>query len=79
MNRFLAGFVRVWAGLVIILNLTSVAGTFLADDFWTAVDNVQTWYSPFNILNLLLNVALFSPAIGAYVWLNRRRKRGLSS
>ena len=79
MARFLKTFAYVWGGLVVVANLVGIAGAFIgSDSFWEAVGLIQSWYSPFNFLNLLLNVALISPAIGAYMLAERladRRQR----
>lgn len=39
-----------------------------------AIDRVADLYSPFNLINWLMEVVLISPALGAYAWLEQRRK-----
>ena len=34
-------------------------------------------YSPFNVVNFVAELVLISPAIGAYLWRERRRKRNV--
>jgi hypothetical protein len=75
MDKILGGFIWVWVIVICVLNLMGVAGAFIKNDFWAAVVEVQEWYSPFNIWTHGLNLILLSPAIGAYMWLQRRRKR----
>lgn len=75
MEKILGGFIWVWVIIICLLNLIGIAGSFIKNDFWTAVVEVQEWYSPFNIWNHGLNVILLSPALAAYMWLDRRRKR----
>jgi hypothetical protein len=76
MNRALLWFVRVWVGIAIAVNVIAVAGFFMsAHGFWDGWHRVAEIYSPFNLTNYLMEVALLSPAIGAYAWLQRRTKR----
>lgn len=75
MNRALLWFVRVWVGIVIAVNVISVVGIFGgAHGFRDGWQQIAEIYSPFNLKNYLLELVLVSPAIGAYAWLERRRK-----
>ena len=78
-NKLLNVFIKVWVGVVVTLNLMGVAGAFLGNDFWTAVGNIQEWYSPFNIWTHSLNIILVSPAIMVYLWLERQKKQPIKT
>jgi hypothetical protein len=76
MDRFLTWFIFVWIGLVVIANLMGIAGTALTtNSFWDFLEWLQETYSPFNIWNWGLNILFLLPAIGAYAWRKRRRKK----
>jgi hypothetical protein len=76
MNRALEMFARAWVAFAIIVNLVAVVGFFWsAHSFWVGWQRVAATYSPYNIANYVMEVVLFSPAFGAYVWLERRKKR----
>jgi len=73
MNKFLEWFYKIWIGLVILLNLLGIAGIAKStQSFWETISFIQETYSPFNIINWLLNLVLLLPAIGAYYWLGKR-------
>lgn len=75
MNRALTIFAYAWGGLVIATNLAAIAGMLMtADTLWSGWSRVADTYSPFNIVNWLLNVLLLLPAIGALYWRNKRRE-----
>lgn len=76
MNRALRVFIYVWLSLAVLLNVLAILGTFMvAPDFWAGFSRVQEIYSPFNAYNMIAEVVLVSPAIGAHHWLNRRLTR----
>ncbi len=75
MDRALSIFAIVWGSGVVALNLLGIAGAFVAYPFWEAVFRIQDWYSPFNIVNWGLNLVLVSPALGAFLWRERRRAK----
>ena len=66
--------------LAVLLNVVGIAGLILTaptfGDGWALVQDI---YSPFNVVNLLAELVLVSPAIGAYLWRERRRKRTFGS
>ena len=77
-DKALTWFSNIWIGLVFLLNLVGIIGFFLkAPTFWDGVQKVQDAYNPFGpgLLSTFLNVALLSPAIGAVVWRDKRRKK----
>lgn len=76
MDRTLTVAAYLWAGLVIAGNLVGIAGIFLAaDSFWAGWDRFSQVYSPFNVANVLLNVALLAPAVLLLAWRESRRRR----
>lgn len=80
MDKALTWFIGIWIAFAAVLNLVAIAGLFLgADNFWHGWLRVSEIYSPFNVINYAMEVALISPAIGAYIWLERRRKRVASA
>ena len=76
MVRGLTWFLWIWVGLVLLLNIVGSAGIILtAETFWAGVEQIQDVYSPFNIWTHGLNLALLSPAIGAYFWRERSKQK----
>ncbi len=79
MNKALTWFMYIWVSLVFLLNLIAVVGMFItSDSIWEGIKQVQHTYSPYNIINYGLNVVLISPAIGAYVWIEKRKNKNLN-
>jgi hypothetical protein len=75
-NRALLSFAMIWGSLGLLLNIVAIVGLFIgAGGFWAGWLRVTEIYSPFNVINWLAEVALFSPAIGALYWLQRRQDR----
>lgn len=83
MVLLLRWFCRAWLALAALVNLAAILGRFLtAPSFWSAVSDVQGWYSPFNVANFIAELVLISPAIGAQMlsdWIQRRRERAAAS
>lgn len=76
MDTALTWFIRLWVGLAILVNLLAIVGLAIgAESWWDAWQRVTETYSPFNVINYAMEVALISPAIGAYIWRERRRER----
>lgn len=75
MDKFLRGFITVWVGLIILLNLVAVAAMFYVHGMWGGFDEVRRIYSPFNIVNYIAQVISLSPALLAFWVLERRQKR----
>ena len=76
MDKVLTWFIRIWVALAVLVNLMAIAGLFMgAESFWQGWQRVTETYSPFNVVNMIAEMVLFAPAIGAYVWRDRRRKR----
>ena len=77
MDRTLTSFIWVWITLILIVNLFGIVGLFIgADSTWQALQKVKEIYSPFNVMNWLLELLILSPALVAYVWRERRRSSG---
>ncbi|MGV2137406.1 hypothetical protein ACQZ45_05435 [Agrobacterium sp. 16-2014-1-2a] len=74
MDKALHWFVRIWVGVVILVNLVAIAGMFMHDGFWGGVNRMQETYSPFNIFNWIMEVLLLSPALVAAWWLEKRKR-----
>jgi hypothetical protein len=76
MDTTLTTFIWVWLSLILLINIFAIAGFFVgADSVWAGIQKVQETYSPFNVINWLVELVTLSPAIGAYVWRERRRNR----
>ena len=78
MDRALTIFLYVWGGLFVAVNVAGIIGQFYLHGFSEGVSYIQEVYSPFNIINFVLSVVVMSPAIGAYYWRDRRRKKRAS-
>ena len=58
----LRGFAYVWATLAVLLIVIGLIGIWMTDGFW----KVQEIFSPNNIVNNLVMLAAFLPAIAAF-------------
>lgn len=79
MNRALTWFIRIWVAFAILVNVLSMAGAFMAEGFWGGWATIQDTYSPFNYLNVLMEIILLSPALLAYWWRERRIAKAFKS
>jgi hypothetical protein len=71
MDRTLTSFIWVWVSLIILINVFGIAGILAsADTSWQALQKVAEIYSPANVI---LELLVLSPAIGAYIWREWRR------
>lgn len=75
MDCALTIFIYVWVCFFVLANVTVTAGQFYLHGFWGGLGWMQAIYNPWNVWNLLAEVAAFAPAIGAYQWRERRRDR----
>ena len=75
MDRALTIFIYVWAGLIVLANLVGIIGQFYLHGFSEGIAYIQEIYSPFNVINWIVVVVALSPAIGAYYWREKRRKK----
>jgi hypothetical protein len=77
MDKALTWFIRVWLVLVLLANVAAVVGFFLGTaTVWDGWMKVKETYSPFNIANFVMEMAVLSPALGAMYWRDRRRTAG---
>jgi len=79
MDKALTWFIRIWIALAFGVNVVAIAGMFMASGFWEGLSRVQDTYSPFNIINYVMEVVLISPALAAFWWQERRRNKRLTS
>ena len=76
MDTALTWFIRVWVALAVVVNLISISGLILTSpSLWDGWQRVAEIYNPFNVWNVIMEVALFSPAVGAYCWREARRNK----
>ena len=75
MDKALKVFVYVWVGLFVATNVLGIIGQFLLYGFSGGISYVREIYSPFNVINYIVSVVVLSPAIGAYLWREKRRAR----
>jgi len=76
MDKVLTWFAGVWIGLAVIVNTVAMIGMiWTAQTLWTGIAKIQETYSPFNYWNWFAEIVLISPAIGAMVWREKRRRR----
>lgn len=79
MDRVLTIFIYVWFGLFIAVNVIGIIGQFYLYGFSGGVSYIQEIYSPFNVVNYIVSVVVLSPAIGAFLWRNKRRAKQANS
>jgi hypothetical protein len=74
MDKVLTRFIYCWVALVVLANVVAIVGFFVGTatlgDGWM---KVRETYSPFNVANFIMEVAVLSPALGAMYWRGRRR------
>jgi cytochrome c oxidase subunit IV len=75
MDRVLTIFINVWVALFVLANLAGIVGQFYLHGFSGGLSYVQEIYNPFNIANLIVSIVSLSPALGAYLWRENRRKK----
>ena len=73
MDRVLRWFIKIWVGIAILVNVMAITGMFMKSGFWGGISQVQDTYSPFNLINWIMELALLSPALLALWWLERRK------
>jgi membrane protein implicated in regulation of membrane protease activity len=71
-NRLLHWFYVCWTGFMILANILAIAGFFASSGLLGGLAKLWHWYSPFNVTHWLLEFALFSPALIAYLWRQNR-------
>jgi hypothetical protein len=75
MDRALTIFIYLWGGLILLANVLGIIAQFWLHGFGAGISYVQEIYSPFNVVNYAVTLAMLSPAIGAYCWREKRREK----
>jgi hypothetical protein len=76
MVNLLTWFIWGWVALVFIANLAAIIGFLVgAPTFWDGWAQVSKTYGPLNLVNLLVEVVVLSPAIAASYWRDRLRAK----
>jgi hypothetical protein len=70
MDTALTWFIRIWIVIGVALNVV-LAGWVMTRDAWKGLEI----FKPFSIVNLAAEVLVFSPAILAYIWREKRRAK----
>ena len=67
--RLLRWFGIAWLGLVALLVVISMVSMLVfADSLWQGIRQIQDTWSPFNVANFVVTVAIAAPGFGA-LWL----------
>jgi formate hydrogenlyase subunit 3/multisubunit Na+/H+ antiporter MnhD subunit len=61
--------------LALLVNVIAIAGMFMANGFWGGLAQFQDTFSPYNIINYLMEVVLIAPALLASWWQDKRRSK----
>jgi hypothetical protein len=72
MDTVLTWFIRMWIGIGVALN---VAAAGLVIGVWKELEI----FRPFSVANLVAQVIVFSPAVLAYTWREKRRAKTRSA
>jgi multisubunit Na+/H+ antiporter MnhB subunit len=76
MVNLLTWFIWGWIALVFIANLAAILGFLVGETtFWDGWAQVSKTYGPLNLVNLLVEVVVLSPAIAASYWRDRLRAK----
>ena len=76
MVNLLTWFIWGWIGLVFLANLAAIIGFLVgAPTFWEGWAQVSKTYGPLNLVNLLVEVVVLSPAIAAAYWRDRLKAK----
>jgi hypothetical protein len=76
MDNLLTWFIWGWTALVFLANLAAIIGFLVsAPTFWDGWAQVSKTYGPLNLVNLLVEVVVLSPAIAAAYLRNRLRAK----
>jgi hypothetical protein len=74
MDKALTWFINGWVTIAVLANIAAIVGFIVsAHSLSSGLTQVLDTYSPFNIINFLAELALFSPAMGAMYWRDKRR------
>jgi hypothetical protein len=77
MDKALTWFINVWGGFALFLMIVDVSWIIThAPTLWNGILAAQEkWFNPFNIVHFIAEVIFLSPAIGAFMWREKRRER----
>ncbi len=76
MNKTLMRFANAWLVLAVMANAAAVFGAFARSaSFYSGISSTLSIYNPFDITNLLTQIALFLPIFVALYWRHRRLER----
>ncbi|WP_191060331.1 hypothetical protein [Geminicoccus harenae] len=76
MNKTLMRFASAWLVLAVMANAAAVVGAFArSTSFYSGISGALSIYNPFDITNLLTQIALFLPIFVALYWRNSRIER----
>ena len=79
LNWFLRLFINVWLGLFLALQVIRFVGIMLrAQSIWTGSDVLDA-FSPYNGVHFTAMVIAVSPALGAFLWLERRKGKRMTA
>ena len=80
LNWFLRLFINVWLGLFLALQVIRFVGIMLrAQSIWTGMSDVLNAFSPYNGVHFTAMVIAASPALGAFLWLERRKGKRMTA
>src|SRR5579863_1175384 len=80
LDRILSWFMYLWLALALAINAIAIIGFFwAAHGFWAGWQQVAEVYGPYNVKNYVMELILISPALGAFLWLEQRRKKRASA
>jgi hypothetical protein len=71
MDRALTLFIKIWLGFWAVVNLILIASIAWFEGW----GRVQEILSPYNFLHFIEEIIFLSPALGAQLWLERRRHK----
>jgi hypothetical protein len=67
----------VWVGIAVFLAIIDIAWIVShAPTVWSGILAAQAkWFDPLNFVHWAVELSFLSPAIGAYLWREKRRSR----
>lgn len=76
LDRILTWFAYAWGSFFAALAVLDIAWIiWTAPSLWLGLLAAQAkWFDPFNIIHWLAELIVLSPAIGAILWRDRRRR-----
>lgn len=74
-DKLLTIFINLWVAVVVLLNLFFIFFSFYQYGFFEGWGRISEIYSPFNFINVFVEILSLSPALGAYYLRDRLRKK----